>query len=225
MSVAKQVVLGLLGERPSYPYELARRFERRIGSAWEVNDGHFYLAVADLEKQGLIEQSPNATGHDATRSRRRVMRLTERGHQELERWFADSVQETAGRIRSELTAKLLLADAAHAQAVLDNVEDYERARIEAATELVCSREPLRGALDWEAALVELLREAALSARIAEMHWLRVAREMLARLASQQHRANGHQHADGPRGEDESDGIELRRMLADLRTRHDEFLRL
>jgi DNA-binding PadR family transcriptional regulator len=223
-SVAKCVVLGLLGERPGYPYELARRFERRAGPAWRINDGHFYLAVADLERQGMIELSPKPSGYERADGRRRVMRLTERGRDELERWFARPIQEGPGRIRSELAAKLLLTDATHAEVVLENVERYVRSRIEEANDLACSRERLPDTIDWETALAELLHEAALSTRIAEMHWLRAAHEMLTRLASQPSPDRQRQRGAPDPTSSEREGNELAQMLGDLRARNDELLR-
>jgi DNA-binding PadR family transcriptional regulator len=224
MSVAKCVVLGLLAERPGYPYELARRLERRIGPAWQVNDGHLYLAVADLEKQGLIEPSPSPSEHACAKGRRRVMRLTQNGREELERWFASPVQEDLGRIRSELAAKLLLTDAAHAKVVLADLQRYEQGRIEEANELVDSRAALPATIDWAEALVELLREAALSERLAEMQWLRSAREMLMHLATQDPPLNERRDTARATAAWGHWDERLPEMLAGLRARHDELLR-
>jgi hypothetical protein len=149
------------------------------------------------------------------------MRLTDSGHEELERWFATPIQEDLGRIRSELTAKLVLADAAHAHMVLEHFERHERARIDEAKELICSREPLPDAIGWETALVELLRETALSERIAEMFWLRAAREMLVRLANQELPPRKRQHTGAESGARRDN--QLTPMLTELRMQHDKLI--
>jgi DNA-binding PadR family transcriptional regulator len=216
MSVVKNIVLGLLNERPGYPYELARRFERRSGPAWRINEGHVYLAVAALLRQGLIEPHPSPV-HDGP-SKRRVMRLTPLGQEELERWFASPVHEDRGRMRSELTVKLLLTDRSNILAVLEDVERGVRVRIEETEYLTDSREPLSGSISWETALSALLNEAALAERISDLSWLQAVAQILAQLE-----APRYPHSPGGPSEEHDARSHSKDVLASLRRWHDKLL--
>lgn len=59
-------LLGLVIERPSYGYELARRFERVYGDVQHVSgDSHIYRALDTLENRLLIEEM--SEGHRGAR--------------------------------------------------------------------------------------------------------------------------------------------------------------
>ena len=63
-------LLGLVIERPSYAYELARRFERTYEGALSLSSvSHVYTALGDAARAGLIEEPPGT--HAAVRSKRR----------------------------------------------------------------------------------------------------------------------------------------------------------
>src|ERR1700685_1230557 len=102
---AKHALLGLLRQRPAYPYELADRLQARLGPAWAINSGQLYQTVQRLEAEGLIERV------DATfesHEDRHVFAITDLGVKEFEHWFES---ETAGaRLpRRPLIAKITLA--------------------------------------------------------------------------------------------------------------------
>ena len=73
---AKHALLGLLLDRPAYPYQLTSRMQRRLGPAWKVNSGQLYQTVKSLEKDGLIERVSSA---GAQREDRHVFRITDAG--------------------------------------------------------------------------------------------------------------------------------------------------
>jgi DNA-binding PadR family transcriptional regulator len=216
MSVVKNIVLGLLSERPGYPYELARRFERRTGPAWHINHGHVYLAVASLLRQGLIEPHPGPASGGT--SRRRVVRLTPLGQEELQRWFSSPAHEDRGQMRSELAVKLLLVDPSNVDAVFEDVERCIRMRIEETGYLTGAREPLSESITWETALAALLNEAALAERISDLAWLQAVEEILAQLQGRRHRSSPSWSGDAPHAR-----CRPKDALAGLRCWHDKLL--
>ncbi len=58
-SAVNWALLGLVIERPSYAYELARRFERAYEGALSISSvSHVYTALAALRARSLVEESP-----------------------------------------------------------------------------------------------------------------------------------------------------------------------
>ncbi|HEY6780601.1 MAG TPA: PadR family transcriptional regulator, partial [Thermoleophilaceae bacterium] len=55
----KLAVLGLLVERRGYGYDLARRFEDRVGPGWQLNEGAIYVALDNLQREGLVQHTPD----------------------------------------------------------------------------------------------------------------------------------------------------------------------
>jgi DNA-binding PadR family transcriptional regulator len=124
-------LLGLIIERPSYAYELARRFERAYHGAIALSSvSHVYTALANLRERGLIEEV--ATGGPEPRSKRRY-RASKLGEAEHARWLIAQVAEERRRQRV-LSVQLgaLAQDPARAIAVLDEYEQACLAEIAAA---------------------------------------------------------------------------------------------
>ncbi len=53
---AKHVLLGLLKEGPSYPYQLEDRLADWLGPGWRINSGQVYQEIDKLAKAGMIER-------------------------------------------------------------------------------------------------------------------------------------------------------------------------
>jgi DNA-binding PadR family transcriptional regulator len=116
-------LLGLIIERPSYAYELARRFERTYKGAIALSSvSHVYTALANLRERGLVEEV-SGTGPEP-RSKRRY-RASKLGEAEHAGWLIGQVGEERRRQRV-LSVQLgaLAHDPKRAIAVLD---DYEQA--------------------------------------------------------------------------------------------------
>jgi DNA-binding PadR family transcriptional regulator len=116
-------LLGLIIERPSYAYELARRFERTYDGAIALSSvSHVYTALANLRERGLVEEV--CEGGPEPRSKRRY-RASQLGEAEHARWLVGGVAEERRRQRV-LSVQLgaLAQDPERAVAVLD---DYEQA--------------------------------------------------------------------------------------------------
>ncbi|HEV7529198.1 MAG TPA: helix-turn-helix transcriptional regulator [Solirubrobacteraceae bacterium] len=96
-SLVNWALLGLVIERPSYAYELARRFERTYDQALALSSvSHVYTALATLRERELIEEMP---GTLASVRSRRAYRATERGVAEHAEWVVGQVLEERRRQR------------------------------------------------------------------------------------------------------------------------------
>jgi DNA-binding PadR family transcriptional regulator len=84
----QEVVLAMLAKEPSYGYQLRSRLRDALGPLGDaMNDGHVYVALARLEKAGLLAVERSAD--DADRSDRKVYALTPDGQQRVAEWIAE----------------------------------------------------------------------------------------------------------------------------------------
>jgi DNA-binding PadR family transcriptional regulator len=166
-------LLGLVIERPSYAYELARRFERVYDGALSLSSvSHIYMALPALLERGLIEEIGGELG--ARRSRRQY-RATELGHDEHARWVVRQVAEE--RRRQQVLIAQLGAIAHERERTIELLDAYEQA---------CLREIAAApAADTHTAgttglVRRLLSEEARLAVAAKLRWVQYARaELLA----------------------------------------------
>ncbi len=116
-------LLGLIIERPSYAYALARRFERTYGRALPLSSvSHAYAALNTLKERGLIEELPGTKSGPQPKPH---YRANAKGHAEYHAWLLGQVAEERKRQRVfllQITA--LTRDPTKAFEVLDA---YERA--------------------------------------------------------------------------------------------------
>lgn len=181
---AKHALLGLLLDRPEYPYQLAERLQERLGPAWKVNSGQLYQTVKALEREGLIERVQGAAG---AREDRHVFQVTDEGVHEFERFFADT-PEAVRLCRRPLLLKITFAGPQRLPEALEKVDAYERQCAQRLKEIAHMREELPP----DGPLVRadrLLLRLSLSADIfqleGELRWTRHAREMLSWLAGRE----------------------------------------
>jgi DNA-binding PadR family transcriptional regulator len=132
---ATHAVLGLLLDKPAYPYELANQLQRRLGPAWAVNTGQLSQIIKRLEKEGLIERVDGAVGG---REDRQVFAITENGVQEFDTWFATSLPG-ARRSRRPLLVKISLAGPERLTEALKQIDDYEDACAAELTQLMSEK--------------------------------------------------------------------------------------
>lgn len=94
-------VLGLVIERPSYAYEVARRFERTYSGSLTISSvSHVYTALGALRERGFVE-TPGDNAEDASetsRSRRR-WEATPLGISEHASWLVSQVHDERRRQR------------------------------------------------------------------------------------------------------------------------------
>lgn len=170
-------LLGLVIERPSYAYELARRFERTYAGALSLSSvSHIYTALATLRERELVEEIPDAG--EAARSRRRY-RPTAQGLAEHARWLIGQVTEERRRQRVLIAQLGALARAPEqALSALDSYEQACIAEMADAPAAGCDEGPGTTRL-----VARLVGEETRLTLAAHLHWVQYARAQLNAMPS------------------------------------------
>jgi DNA-binding PadR family transcriptional regulator len=122
-SLVNWALLGLVIERPSYAYELARRFERTYGDAVMLSSiSHVYTALGTLRERGFIEE---LAGTRAARQPKPHYRATSQGVRAYSEWLVGQIDEE--RQRQRLFALALAALTRHPENALEVLDRYEQA--------------------------------------------------------------------------------------------------
>ena len=88
------LLLEVIGERPSYGYEITQTVLSRSGKHFEIKEGALYPALHRLERAGLLQ----AEWGEASGRERKYYRLTAQGKKELVAWrdawrqFAEAIE-------------------------------------------------------------------------------------------------------------------------------------
>jgi DNA-binding PadR family transcriptional regulator len=172
-------LLGLIIERPSYAYALARRFERTYGQALPLSSvSHAYAALNTLKDRGLIEELPGTKTGPQPKPH---YRATPHGLESYHTWLIGQVAEERRRQKVfllQLTA--LTRNPAKAFKVLD---DYEQACLaESCAPRIGRAEdgPADDALELQVRLIAEEKRLAVGAKI---EWARFARSEIKALAN------------------------------------------
>ncbi|MFY0407660.1 PadR family transcriptional regulator [Solicola sp. PLA-1-18] len=96
-------LLALLAKEPMYGARLRSQFEQATGGTWPLNVGQVYTTLSRLERDGLV-----VGGGGADDEGRILYEITEAGHAEVDRWWADPIDH-ASDPRDELAIKIALA--------------------------------------------------------------------------------------------------------------------
>lgn len=178
----RHVILGLIRERPSHSYDVVLRFGKRL-EPWRVNRGQVYRTITALANEGLLEE------HEAEGPSERSgpsWRITDTGKRELEHWFAVR-SEDVEPLRSELLAKLAVAEPCDAPNLLAAVDWYERELAHQIQADVTARRAAPAESSWAGDVERCIADAALLHHDAELAWTRRVREVVESWA---HRAAG-----------------------------------
>jgi DNA-binding PadR family transcriptional regulator len=169
-------LLGLVIQRPSYAYELARRFERTYEGVLTLSSvSHAYTALATLRKRGLVEELP---GTRVGRQPKPHYRATPKGLEGYRQWLVDQVDEDLRRQRLLVLALATFARVPHA--ALEILTRYEQACLADA-----QRTPLPAGACAGGAPALAARLAAEESRLAvgaKLAWVQYARQELNALA-------------------------------------------
>lgn len=171
-------LLGLVIERPSYAYELARRFERTYDGVLTLSSvSHAYTALAALKDRALIEELP---GTREGRQPKPHYRATPKGLEDYGQWLVGQLDEDVRRQRLFVLA--LATFTREPQTALEILSRYERACLEEAqsTPLPSRAQCAGGAPELAARLVAEEGRLALGAKLA---WVEYARRELSALAA------------------------------------------
>jgi DNA-binding PadR family transcriptional regulator len=176
---ARHALLGLLLDRPGYPYELGERLQRRLGPAWRVNSGQLYQDIEWLRNKGLIERVDDRS----SRAGRHVYAITDEGIDVFEEWLND-VGDGPRPIRRPLLAKVTLAGPARIRRTLEQIDAYQRDRAELLADLLrqeaavaTDETPVRA----DHVLLRLNLSADIYALQGELRWARRARDVIVSL--------------------------------------------
>jgi DNA-binding PadR family transcriptional regulator len=169
-------LLGLVIERPSYAYELARRFERTYEGVLTLSSvSHAYTALAALKDRALIEELP---GTREGRQPKPHYRATPKGFEEYGQWLVGQLDE--GLRRERLFVLALATFAREPQSALGILDRYERACL-----MEAQNTPTGSRAAGGAAPVLAARLAAEEGRLAigaKLAWVEYARRELTALA-------------------------------------------
>jgi DNA-binding PadR family transcriptional regulator len=171
-------LLGLVIARPSYAYELARRFERTYEGALTLSSvSHVYTALAALRERGLVQEL--AGTERALRSRRRY-EATPTGICAHADWLVSQVADERRRQRLVVTQLGALAGTPErASAVLD---EYEQACIAALATAPSASDTTPGMTGLVSRLSgEEIRQSV----AAKLRWVQYARAQLSALEQTQ----------------------------------------
>jgi DNA-binding PadR family transcriptional regulator len=174
---AKHALLGLLLNRPAYPYELADRLQARLGPAWGINSGQLYQTIRRMAQDELIEP---VDGPEEGRADRHIFAITELGAEEFERWFEDSTHR-ARLTRRPLLVKITLAGPERLKDALKQIDAYEHDCAERLKELAAMREevPVEGLpVRADHVLLRLGLSADIFQLEGELRWARHAHEVV-----------------------------------------------
>jgi len=170
----KLAVLALLAERRGYGYDLAQRFEARVGTAWQLNPSAVYPALEQLERAGLVAVTVRQRGRRAPRV---LYTPTPAGDLALDAWLG-SPDARPEPVRSDLHLRLAFARARDRPALCAQVLARERACAELLAGAVAAG--AAAAADPAGGTSGLVR-AGVAARLrAELAWLGDVRAALAR---------------------------------------------
>ncbi len=181
---AKQAVLGLLMERPSYQYLLTDRMEERMGPGWTGLSGQVSQVIRTLQKEGLIR--PVEHGEDAPGSDRpRHYEITDDGISEFESFLDKDAPVKLPR--RSIQVQLAFAGKARLERVLERLDAYERECTRRLEELMGRYQA--GGFDRPLRADRLLLRLSLSADLghleAELNWARQARETVSWLMTRE----------------------------------------
>jgi DNA-binding PadR family transcriptional regulator len=109
------IVLGLLDlNEPATPYDLKQFAKVSVFNFWSIPHTQIYTECARLAEAGLLDESREESGR-----RRRFYKLTARGRRALEKWRAETTEQTfQGRDLAALKLFLGTDPAALAEAQL-----------------------------------------------------------------------------------------------------------
>lgn len=186
---AKDVVLGLVIERPGYGYDLARRLVERFGSSAFAPTG-VYSALDQLSTEALVRSVGAKSSANERAAPRTVYQATAKGIDHFEAWMLEG--SGLAPVRDELYVKIALSRPRNLPRLIELAESQEReclARISELRQLSASY--LRGTeREWSEVAILLVRDAEMRQLQARVEWLQKAAVVMRRLSSQARLADG-----------------------------------
>jgi DNA-binding PadR family transcriptional regulator len=162
-------LLALVIERPSYAYELAKRFERTYQGVLSLSStSHVYSALDALSGRALIEE---LAGSREARQPKPRYRATEEGVRQFEAWLIQEVHERRRRQRLLVLQLAALKRRPDADQILEHYEQAWRQAQDTDVEFDGSDED-------SGCIAQLLAEERRLTSEANLSWVRSARDAL-----------------------------------------------
>lgn len=164
MSV-RNVILGLLYEKPRHAYEVYAAFQDLIGQkqGWEVKPAQVYTTLERLRDSGMVSCGSST---DITGGEKVIYSITPSGQQALIDWL--SIPTQSDYLRSGFYAKLVLVLAIRPEEAYELIS-LQRSSLRQEMQTIAA---LRNRIDPQTNLVySLLLDHSLSHLEVDLHWL------------------------------------------------------
>lgn len=159
------VLLGLLADRPSTGYDLARTLREEVEPVWRAEFSQIYPALARLRRAGFVLLRVLGPRRGP---RRNLYRITAAGRRELRRWVAEPAPPP--RIKDEGLARIAFLDALPSEQRQAALARHERAVTDEVRRLRAA--PSRSGFRQEA------RRGAIERLEAARSWLRALAQQI-----------------------------------------------
>ncbi len=170
----KHALLALLADKPSYGYELNKRFEEALGPLWPLREAQVYNNLRLLEQAGLVALMERVE-QESVPDRKRYA-VTDAGRRELAVWLTAPVRSSR-KLKDDLYLKLtVLGGVLHRPEQLSDLLWRQRE-----TTLQQLRELERALQEAERdgdAVTAVLLEGAILHAEADLSWLERCEERL-----------------------------------------------
>lgn len=192
-------VLGLVIEKPSYGYEIGRRFTTRFGELVPASLSNIYTTLDRLVRTGLVEPTHAQAATISGRQQKLHYRATSEGARAYRAWLARRLREIDQR--SELLLRLLSVSLRGVPALDELLARYEAECVEEQGRHGTQR-PQHGPADPELMpdlLDRMIEDERRSMLQAQLEWVRRTRtELSEHLARQRRRAASAMQTEPPK---------------------------
>lgn len=120
-----RVLLGLLSERSSTGYDLARLIETELSPVWRAEISQIYPALDGMRRAGLVLRRSLGSGRGP---RRNLYRITAAGRRELRRWIEELPAPPRGK--DEGLTRLAFLEAVSVEERRRAILNYDRTLVE-----------------------------------------------------------------------------------------------
>lgn len=117
----KHCILGLLSLGPKTGYDVKTTFDRSVRFIWNASTSQVYLALKNLEREGLITSEIVV---QSVRPNKKVYTITETGLAELRRWLAEPLPDTF--TKDEAHVRVFFSNLVDRKVAVGQLESYAR---------------------------------------------------------------------------------------------------
>ena len=176
-SLVNWALLGLIIERPSYAYELARRFERTYAGTLALSSvSHIYVALGTLKERRFVSE---VAGTRSGRQPKPHYHVTAQGLDAYREWLVEQLSED--RQRQKLFVLALGALIRNPPVALEVIERVEASCLAEEAPAPVEEEAVDGGSQPGRTVERLVRRESQLAVGARLSWAQYAREELSAL--------------------------------------------